>query len=193
MFKGAGLDSNQLNLFSDLPLEAATRSPQLVMDKLALVRWKSRIYNYQQRVREGQSGKQTTLFDLTPTHCDPGKINPFSLQLQSMAFWRFPTNSPCESCVYFVVDSAAPLLLYIGETCRSNKRWKGTHDCKRYIEKYQGLHYQHQLSCAVNMAFWWDTPTNTKSRQQLEAALIQLWRPPFNKENWSRWGQPFGK
>ncbi len=29
------LDSNQLNLFSDLPLEPATRSPTLVMDKLA--------------------------------------------------------------------------------------------------------------------------------------------------------------
>ena len=86
MFKGAALDSNQLNLFSDIPLESATRSPQLVMDKLALVRWKSQIYNYQQRVREGQSGKQTTLFDLTPTHCDPGKINPFSLQLR---FWHF--------------------------------------------------------------------------------------------------------
>ncbi len=192
MFKGVALDSNQLNLFSDIPLEAATRSPQLVMDKLALVRWKSQIYGYQQRVREGQSGKQTTLFDLTPAHCDPDKINPFSLQLQSMAFWRFPANSPGESCIYFVIDSAAPLLLYVGETCRSNKRWKGTHDCKRYIEKYQDLHYQHQLSCAVNMAFWWDTPTNTKLRQQLEAALIQLWRSPFNKENWQCYSQPFG-
>ena len=70
MFKGAALDSNQLNLFSDLPLESATRSPTLVMDKLALVRWKSQIYDYQQRVREGQPGKQTTLFDLTPTHCN---------------------------------------------------------------------------------------------------------------------------
>ena len=111
MFKGLALDSNQLNLFLDLPLEAATRSPTLLMDKPALVRWKSQIYNYQQRVREGQSGKQTTLFDLTPTHCDPGKINPFNLQLQSMAFWRFPANSFGESCVYFVVDSAVPLLL----------------------------------------------------------------------------------
>ena len=86
MFKGAALSDNQLNLFSSLPLEAATPLPTLVMDKLALVKWKSQIYDYQQRVRESQSGKQTTLFDLTPTHCDPGKINPFSLQLR---FWHF--------------------------------------------------------------------------------------------------------
>ena len=152
MFKGAALDSNQLNLFSDIPLEAATRSPTLVMDKPALVRWKSRIFDYQQRVRESQSVQQTTLFDLTPTHCDPGTVNPFSLQLQSMAFWRFPANGPGESCIYFVIDSAAPLLLYVGVPCRSNKRWKGTHDCKRYIEKYHELHYQHQLSSSVNMA-----------------------------------------
>ena len=129
------MDWDQLNLFSDLPLEAAIKSPTLVMDKLALVRWKSQIYGYQQRVSEGQSGKQTTLFDLTPTHCDPGKINPFSLQLQSMAFWRFPANGPGESCIYFVIDSAAPLLLYVGVPCRSNKRWKGTHDCKRTCRK----------------------------------------------------------
>jgi hypothetical protein len=108
MFKGVALDSNQLNLFSALPLEPAIKSPTLVMDKLALMRWKSQIYDYQQRVRKSQPVQQTTLFDLTPTHCDPGKINPFSLQLQSMAFWRFPANSPGEACIYFVVDSAAP-------------------------------------------------------------------------------------
>lgn len=192
MFKGAALDSNQLNLFSDLPLERATRSPTLVMDKLALMRWKSRIFDYQQQVRESKPAQQTTLFNLPPTHCDFSSIDPFSLRPNPMSFYRLPAGSPGESCVYFVIDSAAPLLLYIGETCRSNKRWKGTHDCKRYIEKYQGLHYQHQLSCAVNMAFWWDTPTNTKSRQQLELALIQLWRSPFNRENWQWYGQPFG-
>ena len=74
MFKGAALDSNQLNLFSDIPLERAIKSPPLVMDKPALVRWKSQIYNYQQWVRESQSGKQTTLFDLTPTHCNHGHL-----------------------------------------------------------------------------------------------------------------------
>jgi hypothetical protein len=192
MFEGVALSDNQLNLFSDLPLERATPLPTLVMDKPALVRWKSRIFDYQQTVRESKPFQQTTLFDLPPTHCDQSSIDPFSLRPSPMSFYRLPADSPGESCIYFVIDSAAHLLLYVGETCRSNKRWKGTHDCKQYIEKYQDLHYQHQLPCAVNMAFWWDTPTNTKSRQQLEAALIQLWRSPFNKENWQWYGQPFG-
>ncbi len=163
------------------------------MNAQALVRWKSQICDYQQRVRESEPAQQTTLFNLASTHCDPDTIHPFSLTLQSMAFWRFPADSLGDACIYFVIDSAAGLLLYVGETCRSNKRWKGTHDCKRYIEKYQDLHYQHKLSCAVNMAFWWDAPAQTRARQQLELSLIQKWRSPFNKENWERWGQPFGK
>lgn len=97
-----------------------------------------------------------------------------------------------EACIYFVLDNAAGLILYIGETCHSSKRWKGTHDCKRYIEKYQDLHYQYGLKTAVTMAFWWDTPDKTQPRQQMEQALIQKWKSPFNKENWQRWGQPFG-
>jgi hypothetical protein len=110
-----------------------------------------------------------------------------------MSFYRLPADSSGEACIYLVIDSAVGLLLYVGETCRSNKRWKGTHDCKRYIENYQDLHYQHKLSCAVNMAFWWDAPAQTRARQQLELSLIQKWRSPFNKENWVLWGQPFGK
>ena len=163
------------------------------MDAQALARWKSQIYDYQQRVRESQPAQQTTLFEVVSTHCDPDRIHPLSLHLRPMSFYRLPADSPGEACIYFVIDSAAQLLLYVGETCRSNKRWKGTHDCKRYIEKYQDLHYQHKLSCAVNMAFWWDAPVDTRPRQQLELALIQKWRSPFNKENWERWGQPFGR
>jgi hypothetical protein len=163
------------------------------MDKQALARWKFQIYDYQQRVRESEPAQQTTLFNLTPTHCNPDTIDPFSLHLYPMSFYRLPADSPGEACIYMVIDSAAQLLLYVGETCRSNKRWKGTHDCKRYIEKYQDLHYQYGLSCAVNMAFWWDAPAQTRARQQLELALIQKWRSPFNNENWVLWGQPFGK
>lgn len=169
-----------------------TRPETLVMDAPALVRWKSQIYNYQQGVRESDPAQQIALFEVVPTHYEPDKIDPFSLTLQSMAFWRFPADSLGDACIYFVIDSAAGLLLYVGETCRSNKRWKGSHDCKRYIEKYQELHYKYGLQTAVNIAFWWDASVDTRPRQQLELALIQKWRPPFNKENWERWGQPFG-
>jgi hypothetical protein len=124
------------------------------MDAPALVRWKSQIYDYQQRAKASQLLQQTTLFDLAPVHCDPDIIDPFSLGLSPMSFYRLPADSPGDACIYFIIDSAAGLLLYVGETCRSNLRWKEVHDCKRYIESYQSLHHQHGLSHAVNIAFW---------------------------------------
>ena len=189
------MELHQLNLFSDSEIKSTSfsRPPALLMDADALARWKAQIAAHQQRIGESQPVQQTTLFDVASAHCDPNKIDPFSLPLQSMAFYRMPTDNFGQAAIYFVIDSAAQLVLYIGETCRSNKRWKGNHDCKHYIEKYQDLHYQYGLSCAVNMTFWWDAPMQTRPRQQLELALIQRWLAPFNKQNWDRWGQPFGK
>ncbi|BAZ83818.1 hypothetical protein PN497_11910 [Sphaerospermopsis kisseleviana CS-549] len=108
-----------------------------------------------------------------------------------MAFYRMPDDYG-QAALYFIIDSASELLLYIGETKHSNKRWKGVHDCKSYIENYQELHHRYQLQTAVNIAFWWDAPVERKPRQDLEQALIQMWRSPFNKEMWELWGQPFG-
>ncbi|MDZ4879064.1 MAG: hypothetical protein CLLPBCKN_008502 [Chroococcidiopsis cubana SAG 39.79] len=165
----------------------------LVMDETALVRWKSQIYDYQQRARESEPLQQTALFDLTPAHCDPDSIDPFSLRLHPSEFYRLPDNDS-EACLYFIIDNTLPILLYVGETKRTpSQRWKGVHDAKDYISNYISLHRKYKLDVAVVAAFWWDVPANTKSRQQLELALIQKWRSPFNKENWERWGQPFGK
>ena len=188
------MEPQQLNLFANNPIDAnrASRPETLSMDANALMQWKSRIFTHQQRVRESPQQQQVTLFDIAPKHCDPHQIDPLTLQLQSMSFYRMPADSPGDACLYFVIDSAASLVLYIGETCRSNKRWKGIHDCKDYIESYQSLHYQYGMKTAVNIAFWWDTPVQTRPRQQLEQALIQKWKSPFNKECWQRWGQPFG-
>ncbi|NWF61739.1 MAG: GIY-YIG nuclease family protein [Fischerella sp.] len=186
------LEHNQLNLFSDLTLTPARRAETLVMSHNALVQWKSQIFDYQQRVRQSKPPEQTVLFDLAPNHCDPDQIDPLQLEVRSLSFWRMPADSPGDSCLYFVVDNAAHLILYIGETCRSNKRWKGIHDCKDYIASYQDLHYQYGLKTAVNIAFWWDAPTQRKARQQLEQALIQRWKSPFNKELWGLWARPFG-
>ncbi|MGV0104760.1 GIY-YIG domain-containing protein [Nostoc sp. DSM 114160] len=108
-----------------------------------------------------------------------------------MSFWRMPADSPGDACLYFIIDSAASLVLYVGETCRSNKRWKGIHGCKDYIASYQDLHYRYKLQTAVNAAFWWDASVERKPRQELELSLILKWRSPFNKENWERWEQPF--
>jgi hypothetical protein len=187
------LEPNQLNLFSDLLPQPVTRPEMLVMDETALVRWKSQIYDYQQRARESEPLQQTALFDLTPAHCDPDSIDPFSLRLHPSEFYRLPDNDS-EACLYFIIDNTLPILLYVGETKRTpSQRWKGVHDAKDYISNYISLHRKYKLDVAVVAAFWWDVPANTKSRQQLELALIQKWRSPFNKENWDRWGQPFGK
>jgi hypothetical protein len=162
------------------------------MDKNGLMRWKGQIAAYQQQLRNSQPLKQVSLFDLPPTHCDPDSIDPWSLKLITMQFWRMPTDSPGYPCIYFVIDNTVPLLLYIGESCKSSKRWKGVHDCKRYVEKYHDLHYKYELERAVVIAFWFDTPADRTARLDLELSLIKRWRSPFNKECWKWWGQPFG-
>ncbi|MCG6137160.1 MAG: GIY-YIG nuclease family protein [Nostoc sp. LLA-1] len=161
------------------------------MSKDALVQWKSQIFKYQQHFRETQQPQQTALFDLTPVHCDPDRIDPLQLEVRSLSFWRMPTDSPGDACLYFIIDSAADLILYVGETCRSNRRWKGIHACKDYIASYQDLHCRYEMKIAVNITFWWDAPVERRARQALELGLIQKWKSPFNKENWERWGQPF--
>lgn len=162
------------------------------------MQWKAQIAAYQQQVRNSQPAKQQTLFALPPTHCDPDSIDPFSLKLITMQFWRMPADSPGYPCIYFVIDfvfvidKIVPLLLYVGESSQSNQRWKGVHDCKRYVEKYHDLHHKYGLERAVSIAFWFDTPSERRARQDLELSLILRWKSPFNKENWERWGQPFG-
>lgn len=184
------MEPNQINLFLNVKLTSAPRAKHLVMSHEALLQWKSQILDYQQRVSDFPSPKQASLFDLAPTHCDPNIIDPFKLHLQPMAFYRMPDDFG-QAALYFVIDSAASLLLYVGETCQSNKRWRGTHGCKDYISSYRDLHYRYQIETAVNIGFWWDAPVERKARQELELSLILKWRSPFNKENWERWGQPF--
>ncbi len=185
------METHQLDLFAGIIIpRSGSRPESLSMDADALVQWKIRIATHQQQTKKNQP-EQETLFDMVKAHVDPDKIDPFDLRLCPMSFHRLPTGSPGDACIYFVLDSAAGLVLYIGETSRSNKRWKGTHDCKRYLDKYQSLHYQYGLSSAINMAFWWDVPVQTRARQQLELGLIKRWKAPFNKENWSLWSAPF--
>lgn len=182
----------QIELFPSKQFKSKRRD-EFVMSTEGLQQWKAQIFEYQQKTRIKPPNQQTALFDTAPNHCDPDKIDPLTLQPQSMAFYRMPADYAGQACLYFVVDSAANLILYVGETLRSNKRWKQKHDCKDYIEAYQSLHYKYQLKTAVNIGFWWDTPQRREARQELELALILKWRSPFNKEMWRIWGQPFGK
>ncbi|WP_190234136.1 GIY-YIG nuclease family protein [Nostoc sp. 'Peltigera membranacea cyanobiont' 213] len=134
------LEPNQLNLFPEVKPTLALLTETLVMSADALLKWKSQIFEYQQKVQENKPLQQTALFDLTPKHCDPDQIDPLLLRLVPMSFYRMPVDSPGSICLYFIIDSTASIVLYVGETCRSNKRWQGIHACKDYIASYQDLH-----------------------------------------------------
>lgn len=183
------MENQQLSLQIDITPKTSLREEGLVMSADALMQWKHRIFNYQNSVREKPAPQQNTIIDLA-SKFDPEGINPFRLHLQSMAFYRMPDEFG-QSALYFVIDSAASILLYIGETCRSNKRWKGVHDCKSYVDSYLALNYRYQMQADVNIGFYFEVPDQRKPRQQLEQQLIRKWRSPFNKEMWDLWGQPF--
>ena len=118
-------------------------------------------------------------------------LNPYDLPQQNTEFWRGQFPEGGGAAFYFVSDANLPLLLYVGETCHANTRWKGEHDCKRYLMNYVELHRRYERSVSVQVAFYLDAPEATRDRQQLEQQLIQTWRSPFNKENWKHWGTPF--
>ncbi len=185
--------TEQLNLFETNTTHRVQQPQQPLMSQDALIKWKTKIFNYQQKAVTNQPPKQISLFDTAPTHCDVDNINPFQLKLHSSQFYRMREHGD-RICIYFIIDNALPLLLYVGETKQTAKqRWNGVHDCKDYVTNYIELHRKYKLEVRVCSAFWYDTPSDRKSRLKLESELINRWQSPFNKENWQRWGQPFGK
>ena len=184
--------SEQLSLFNVQP-SLRVEQPQKLMSKDAVLKWKLKIFDYQQRTLQTEPSRQTSLFDTPKSHCDSDSINPFELQLHSSQFYRMREQGE-RNCIYFIIDNSLPLLLYVGETKQTAKqRWNGVHDCRDYIMNYVELHRKYDLEVRVCSAFWYDTPSVRKSRLKLESELINRWQSPFNKENWQRWGQPFGK
>ncbi|MEB3169020.1 MAG: GIY-YIG nuclease family protein [Synechococcaceae cyanobacterium] len=122
-------------------------------------------------------------------------LDPLSLAPQSLSFWRWPSAPQQGAAVYLVIDRPAdpapPLLLYVGETGRADRRWKGDHDCKAYLAAYGEALAAADLSARLSIRFWLDVPTATGPRRALEQALIRRWLPPFNKETRGRWATPF--
>ncbi len=168
------------------------RSPTLEISAECLTQWKDEIHQFQHRVLQTTAEHQPSLFDLPSAHVDASAINPFALHMQNFFFFQWPSDRhPSDPCIYFVIDTRIPLLLYVGETCKANQRWKGVHDCKQYVLNYQAAHFKHHIPTTINTGFWWETPTETRPRQTLESALIARWRSPFNKENWKFWKTPF--
>ena len=152
--------------------------------------WKQRVAQYQATVKSGPAIAQGTLFDLA-ANSPADTLDPFVLPPRNAEFWRGQFQESGVPALYFVVDHEAAVLLYVGETVKSNQRWKGVHDCKRYILSYVEAHRSHELPVAVNIGFWPHADRDRKARQSLELELIQRWRSPFNKENWAIWSTPF--
>jgi hypothetical protein len=190
-----GLANYQTSLFSVSDLSGSYLGQQvspIQMSADTLQAWKQRVFRHQCQVKIGQVVQQGTLFDSQPTVAEIAEsIGPFDLPQRNAEFWRWKFEDEGVAALYFVIDHELPILLYVGETVKSNQRWKGEHDCKRYILNYVSAHRAHGLSSTVNIGFWSNAPVNTSDRQKLELALIHKWRSPFNKENWSYWNTPF--
>lgn len=122
-------------------------------------------------------------------------LDPLRLQPQSLSFWRWPQAAQQGAAVYLVLDRPpqlpSPLLLYVGETAKADRRWKGDHDCKGYLAAYGEALVRAGLEASLSIRFWCDVPVETRARRALEQALIRLWWPPFNKETRGRWQTPF--
>ncbi|MEM9805465.1 MAG: GIY-YIG nuclease family protein [Cyanobacteria bacterium P01_D01_bin.56] len=185
----------QPSLLSEEAQQAVSQSqfqnllPNTALGYQELVDWKSKIATFQQTVKSAPVMEQASLFDTLPEPAEA--IDPFALPQQNTEFWRWQFSDVGVAALYFVIDYHHDLLLYVGETVKSNQRWKGEHDCKRYLLNYRQAHYHHQLESQLGIAFWRHAPAERRPRQKVESTLIYKWRSPFNKENWKFWGTPF--
>jgi hypothetical protein len=107
----------------------------LEMSPIALQDWKQTVLAYQQQVPITAGAHQPNLFaNPAPEFAvgtaigsciitDPEQLNPFTLPQQNTQFWRWRAEDAGVPALYFVIDYAAEILLYIGETIKSNQRW----------------------------------------------------------------------
>lgn len=159
-----------------------------------LMTWRDKIYKYQSKICEDKLNKiyQQSILPENKDN-DFKRINPFLLQGLSLNFWRKNQFVHTGPAMYFVIDTmkSSKIILYIGETNSANKRWKGQHDCKNYINNYKEALAYNKISCQLDIRFFLDVPKEVKSRRRLEQKLIYLWLPPFNKETRNRWSTTF--
>jgi len=179
---------------------AAPLPPPLLRDQL--LAWQERLAAHQApRFRPGVSGPAADQGQLFASGLPAGPaaaaaaLDPLSLEAQSLSFWRWPAAPHQGAAVYLVLDRpprlAGPLLLYVGETGRADRRWKGDHDCKGYLAAYSEALRKAGLEPRLSIRFWCDVPAAAAARRALEQALIRHWLPPFNKETRERWTTPF--
>ncbi len=195
---------SQGDLFSEKHLidnQAVFGEVQLSSDFLKA--WQKRLHSHQRNFFKGEKEitAQPSLFSIEMDSEEQqikktvDSLNPLELAPLSMSFWRSPNNQHKGPAIYLVTDRPkgldTPILLYIGETVAAEKRWKGDHDCKRYLAAYSEALSKTNIVCNLSIRFLTDVPTSTKTRRKLERLLIERWLPPFNKETRSRWVTPF--
>ncbi|MEO0770750.1 MAG: GIY-YIG nuclease family protein, partial [Cyanobacteria bacterium J06649_4] len=128
----------QAFLLSDSAMQAASYStyenfrPQRAVGLKELKAWKQRIVHFQQNL--SPEAEQGSLFDVGPvatkpqphdTQSEANDLDPFALRRQNTEFWRWQFDDVGVAAMYFVIDyattaSTAPVLLYVGETVKSN-------------------------------------------------------------------------
>ena len=181
-------DSN--NFFAISPLQ----SEELNQSRASLIQWRKNIWEYQNKVIENLQNpiSQKSLFKIDDS-LDLIKINPFLLTSFSINFWRSNKSVDKGPAMYFVIETikTSKIILYIGETNSADKRWKGDHDCKKYISNYRETMSNNKLESNLDIRFFLDVPKEVKLRRKLEKRLIYLWLPPFNKETRDRWTTTF--
>lgn len=184
----------QLSLFESKAIYKVKKKQVSLINKSALEKWKKRINNYQQNMRNYKLEQPSLLNNYqSESLWKSDDIDPFSLTTHPDQFYNLPEYKYSQTCLYFILDKAFPLLLYVGETKLSpHARWT-SHDCRDYLKNYVEIHRKYKLEVVIRSAFWWGIPQPKKLRQSLEKELILRWRSPFNKESWQWWGQPFKK
>ncbi|MEM1367488.1 MAG: GIY-YIG nuclease family protein [Cyanobacteria bacterium P01_H01_bin.15] len=192
------MSPKQLQLFQTPQRSWQSQPPSLTLSPEALQTWKRRVVGFQRQICQTLPVQQTSLLAEPDPWGNPDALNPFSLPVHASLFWRLvepPKDMDlAQGCLYFIIDTAASLVLYIGETkLTPSKRWKGVHDAKSYIFNYIELHRSYGLDVCVNAAFYDRLPADKKVLRHWERELIYRWRSPFNQECWQYWGQPFGK
>lgn len=198
--------ARQGNLFDGAPGPGGARAangappaPDLELSAGQLLSWQQRLAVFQAPLfaGTGPGAGQASLFGGTGDgpEAQASALQPLQLQPQPLSFWRWPAAPQQGAALYFVIDRPPaldqPLLLYVGETGAADRRWKGEHDCKRYLTAYGEALSRAGLEGRPSIRFCLDVPRAIKPRRALEQALIRRWLPPFNKETRERWATPF--
>ena len=188
----------QYNLFNnnDLDFSGNNHLQDIFIRKKIIKEWQEKIINHQSPIFKSNTKDviQTSLFE-SISDKSTETFNPIHLTPLPLSFWKWPKTKHKGPAVYFVmdkiIDSEENIILYIGETISAEKRWKGEHDCKKYLSTYSDTLQKANMTTRLNIRFWLDVPIKTKERRKLEQKLIQTWLPPFNKETRRIWATPF--